>query len=66
MNIIKKKHPDIRKQTHGYQCGKRREEGQDKGTELRGTNYYVLYKLQGYIVQYRQHSQYFIITINGV
>ena len=33
---------------------------------LRGTNYYVLYKLQGYIVQYRQHSKYFIITISGM
>ena len=27
---------------------------------------YKINKLQGYIVQYREYSQYFIITINGV
>ena len=30
------------------------------------TTMYKINKLQGYIVQYREYSQYFIITINGI
>ena len=46
---------------------KGRGEGQDRGRELRGTNV-VMYinKLQGYIVQHREYSQYFITNLNGV
>ena len=39
------------------------------GKTLKGTNYYVYYKinkLHGCIVQHREYSQYFIIIINGV
>ena len=41
-------------------------EEKNKGRGLRSTNYYVSNKLQGYVVQYRDYNQYFIITINGV
>ena len=41
--------------------------GARRGKGLRGTAImYKINKLQGYIVQYREYSQYFIITINGV
>ena len=43
--------------------------GQDRGKGLRGTDYNTMYKinkLQGYSVQHRKHSQYLIITLNGV
>ena len=36
--------------------------GQLKGRGLSSTNYDVENKLQGYIVQYREYSKYFIIT----
>ena len=41
---------------------------QDRDRGLRGTNIamYKVNKLQGYIVQHRESSQYFIITVNGV
>ena len=42
MNITKKKQTHrYRKQTGGYQRGEGRDEAQDKGRGLRGTNYYV-------------------------
>ena len=42
MNITTKKQTHrYRGQTSGYQWGKGRGEGQDKGMGLRGTNYYV-------------------------
>ena len=42
VNITKKKHSHkYREQTYGYQWGERREEGQNKGRNLRGTNYYA-------------------------
>ena len=40
--------------------------GLHRGRGLRGTNYYAQNKLQGYIVQHGEYSQYFIITLNGV
>ena len=46
-----------------------RYEEQDTGRGLRNTIYLFMCKvnnLQGYIVQHREESQYFIITINGV
>ena len=46
-----------REQTSGYQWG--------KGRELKGKNYYVQNKLQGYITYHAEDTQYFIITING-
>ena len=41
--------------------------GQDRGRGLRGTNIamYKVNKLQGYIVQHREYSRYFIATLNG-
>ena len=48
-----------REQTSGYQWG----EGHE-GRGLRGANYYVPNELQGYIIQHREYSQHFIITIN--
>lgn len=41
--------------------------GQDRGRGLRGTNIamYKVNKLQEYIVQHREYSQYFIATLNG-
>ena len=40
--------------------------GQYRDRGLKGTNYYIQNKLYRYIVQHREYSQYFIITINGV
>ena len=57
-----------KKQTSSYQWRGGREERQDRCRGLRRTNYcmYKINKLQGYIVQHREYSQYFIITLNGV
>ena len=42
-------------------------EGQDRGRGLRvQTTMYKINKLQGYVVQHKGYSQYFIILINGV
>ena len=42
MNITKQKQTHRSKeQTSGYQWGNGKEEGQDRGRGLRGTNYYV-------------------------
>ena len=41
-------------------------EGEYRVRGLRGQNDHVLNKLQVYIVQYREYSQYFIITIDGI
>ena len=44
--------------------------GKNRGRGLRDTKYYVYIHIniymQGYVVQHRKHSQYFIITLNGV
>ena len=54
-----------REQTNGYQWGEGRGRVQDGGKELKSTNYYVQNnKLQGYIAQDKEYSQYFIITLN--
>ena len=42
--------------------GKRGE--QDKHWGLRGTNYWVKSKLQGYVVQHGEYREYFLITVN--
>ena len=56
MNITKQKRT-YREQTSGYQWGNGREEGQDRGRELRSINsMYKIHKLQGYIVQHREYS----------
>ena len=39
---------------------------QRRGRGLKGTDYSVQDKLQGYIVQDKDYRQYFIITINGL
>ena len=41
MNITKKKQTHRYRETSGYQWGEEREEGQDRGRGLKGTNYYV-------------------------
>ena len=42
-------------------------EGKDKGNELTvQTTMYKIKKVQGYIVQHREYSQHFIITLNRV
>ena len=38
----------------------------DKEVQNSMYSMYKINKLQGYIVQHREYSQYFIITINGV
>ena len=41
--------------------------GQDKGADYEAqTTMYKINKLQGYIVQHREYTQYFIITTSGV
>ena len=51
----------------GYQLGERRGKRQDKtkGKEAQTTRYKTN-TLQGYIIQYKQYSQCFIITLNAV
>ena len=59
MNITKKKQTHrYGEQTSGYQYREGRGEGQ--------STMYKINKLQGYIVQHREYSQYIIITINGL
>ena len=65
MNIIKKKQTHkYREQTSRLLVG--RAKGQYRGRWLRDTNDYIQNKLQGYTVQHKEYSQYFIATINGV
>ena len=69
MIIAKKKQTHrYREKTSCYQWGEGRGRGKvgvgDK--EVQTTTYYKINKLQGYVVQHREYSQYFIITINGV
>ena len=46
---------------------RQRGKGQDGvGDQEVQTTMYKINKLQGYILQHREYSQYFIITINGV
>ena len=76
MQNLKNKTNDItkQKQTHryteqtsGYQWGEGRGEGQDKDRGLKvHTTMYKINKLQEYIVQHREYSQYCIITLKGV
>ena len=54
-----------REQISGSQWGEERAKGQDRGRGGRGINYKIN-KLQGYIVQHRERSQYFMIPLNGV
>ena len=58
-----------REQTRGYQRPYRRWEsgrwgGHYKTGEVGGTNYWVLHKLQGCVVQQGKYGQYFVITVN--
>ena len=63
MTITKKKQAHrYREQTSGYQWGEGRSKGQDRSYEVQ-TTMYKINKLHGYIVQYREYSPYFIITI---
>ena len=67
MNITEGKQTHrYREQTSGYQWGEGQGEGKYRGKGVRGINYYVKTKLQRYIVQHGEYSQYFIITINGI
>lgn len=49
--------------TSGYQ-GKG--EGQQRGGEVGGKNYSVKDTLQRRIIQHRQYSRYFVMTVNGL
>ena len=68
MNIIKQE------KTHRYRnkwavTSREREGGKDKieeGDKKVKTTIYKINKPQGYIVQHREYSQYFIITLKGV
>ena len=46
--------------------GKREEEGARYGQGINSYRLYKTDKLQGYVVQHREYSKYFIITINGI
>lgn len=61
----KKQTHRYRELTSGYQWEQGSRGRQDRGREMRGTNYYVEDKLQSLIVQHGEYSQYFI-TINVV
>ena len=64
VNIKKRKEGDSQIQRTNQQLPVGRGKEQYRGRELRGTNDYVQNKVQGYILQNREHSQYFIITTN--
>ena len=62
-----KQTPRYTEQTSGYQWGEGSRKGQDRGRGLRCTNYYFkINKVQGYIVQRKEYSHYFIVPLNGV
>ena len=67
MSIIKQKQTHrYREQTSGYQ-GERGKGGKIGAETYKvQTTMYKINKLQGYIAQHREYSQYFIITLNGV
>ena len=67
MSITKKMQTHrYREQTSGYQLGERGGEGQYREGIKRFKLMYNISKLQGYIVQHRVYSQYFIMTINRI
>ena len=68
MNRTKQKQTHrYRGQTSGYRCGEVRGKGKPGvGNKEVQTTMYEINKLQGYIVQHREYSQYFMITVNGV
>lgn len=41
-------------------------EGQQRGGEVEGKNYSVKDTLQRRIIQHRQYSRYFVMTVNGL
>ena len=54
-----------REQTSGYQWGGKSRKGQDRSRGLsHKTTMYKINELQGYIVQAKEYSQYFIIIMN--
>ena len=56
MNLTKKKQTHRNREQTSHEWGEWREEEQYGGRELRGTN-----KLQGYIAQHGEQTQYFIV-----
>ena len=56
----------MQRQTSGYQWGEGKGKGQDRGRGTKAINYWIYNKLQGYIVQHEEYSQYFIVNTNGV
>ena len=55
-----------KEEANGYQEGEGRREGQGQGYEIKKCKtMHKINKLQGYIVQHREYSQYFIITVTG-
>ena len=68
MNIIKQIQTHrYREQTSGHQWGKEGRRGKidvcDQEVQI---TMYKINRLQGYILQHKEHSQYFIITLNRV
>ena len=69
MNVTEQKQTHrYREQTSGYQWGEGRREEQNWGRKLRSnigvqTTMYKRNKLQGYTIQHRKYSQYFIIKM---
>ena len=69
----KKMYITKQKQTYRFRekmqlpVGRRKGKGQGRGRGLKGkTPMYGINKIQEYIVQYREYSQYFITTLNEV
>ena len=54
-----------REQTSGYQWGDRRDKIGLRGQEVK-TTMYKIDRLQGYMVEHREYSHYFKITIDGI
>ena len=70
MNKYYKTEKDLRHKriNSDYQWGEGERERKNSSRRLRDilTAMYKINKLQGYILQHREYSQYFIIPLNGV
>ena len=66
MNVTKQKQIQVQRANQWIPGGQGRR-GQDRGWDEKvQTIAYKINKLQGYIVQHREYSQYFIKNFNGV
>ena len=66
MNITKKNQAHRHKEQTMMVASEEGEVEDKIGAGLRNRSYYIINKLQGCIVQHREYSQYFVVTISGI